>query len=333
VRGALNIEHPAELINYLRESGHVAPNEALSIQVLSGGVSNRTVRIERENGEAWVLKQALAQLRVPTPWLSSPERVHREALGLRWLSRLLPAGAVPEFVFEDHEKHLLAMRAVPSPHSNWKVLLLSGQIDDEYVIEFGANLRAIHDRSREHQEEIEPLFSDKTFFESLRLEPYYVYTAGQVAGAARFLHELIEETRANVTALVHGDYSPKNILVRKGHLVLLDYEVIHWGDPAFDLGFSLTHLLSKAHWMAHIRSRFQRAAELYWNSYGKADFESRAARHTLACLLARVAGRSPLEYLDATARKRQTAAVLGLIQDAPTQILEVIHRFCGSLDN
>ena len=36
-----------------------------------------------------------------------------------------------------------------------------------------------------------------------------------------------------------------------------------------------------------------------------ADLETRAVRHTLACLLARVVGRSPLEYLDAAERSRQ----------------------------
>src|SRR5205085_211857 len=108
---------------------------------------------------------------------------------------------------------------------------------------------------------------DTSFFESLRLEPYYAYTAERVPAARAFLNGLIAETRSNPVALVHGDFSPKNILVRSNKLVLLDHEVIHFGDPAFDLGFSLTHLLSKANHLSEHRDRFGKAAIRYWNAY------------------------------------------------------------------
>ena len=91
----MNIECAAELTGYLRERGHDKKGENPKITVLAGGVSNRTVLVGRENGPAWVLKQALAKLRVASDWFSSPERIHREALGLRWLSQLAPPGAVP----------------------------------------------------------------------------------------------------------------------------------------------------------------------------------------------------------------------------------------------
>src|SRR5207253_6106542 len=123
--------------------------------------------------------------------------------------------------------------------------------------------------------------------------------AAAVPEAAAFLAPLVDETRARRETLVHGDYSPKNVLVRDDRLVLLDHEVVHFGDPAFDLGFSLAHLLSKAHHLADRRGDFTQAALLYWRAYaGERQLEPRAVRHTLACLLARVAGRSPLEYLN-----------------------------------
>src|SRR5476649_387582 len=98
----MNIECAAELIGYLRGRGHVGKNENPRITVLAGGVSNRTVLVERENGTAWVLKQALAKLRVASDWFSSPERIHREALGLKWLIKLAPTGKTTPLVFEDH---------------------------------------------------------------------------------------------------------------------------------------------------------------------------------------------------------------------------------------
>src|SRR3712207_654392 len=120
----LDIEQPGVLLSYLRGTGRIGEEEEPVVHVLAGGVSNRTVLVERPTGEAWVLKQALEKLRVSVDWFSDPERVHREALGLRWLQELAPPGSITPLVFEDHEHHLLAMEAVPEPHENWKTMLL-----------------------------------------------------------------------------------------------------------------------------------------------------------------------------------------------------------------
>jgi 5-methylthioribose kinase len=310
------------------------------VRVLAGGVSNRTVIVERPGaGVAWVVKQALPKLRVAVDWFSDPERIHREALGLRWLKELAPPGTSTPFVFEDRENHLLAMEAVPEPHENWKTMLLGGRLENDHVEQFGQLLGTVHRGGYERREEAEPVFQDRSFFESLRLEPYYGYTAGQVPEAADFLQALVQETRARRDTLVHGDYSPKNVLVRQGRLVLLDHEVIHFGEPAFDLGFSLTHFLSKAHHLPSMREGFADAARLYWVTYGEeveelpwaADIEERAVRHTLGCLLARVAGRSPLEYLDESERARQREAVLALLQYPPESVPGLVVDFVGRL--
>src|SRR5260221_1216257 len=251
----LDIEDPDALLAYLRQAGHIAPGEVPALQRLAGGVSSRTVLVQRPTGEAWVLKQSLARLRVSVEWLGDPRRVHNEALAMRCLKDLAPPGAVTEFVFEDFAEHILAMQAVPQPHTNWKTLLLSGGLAERHVLAFGRLLATIHSRSSLRLADLERDFKDRRFFESLRLEPYYRFAARQVPAAAGFLNQLIAETLAQHLSLVHGDYSPKNILIYEDRLILLDHEVAHISDPAFDLGFSLTHLLSKAH---HLQS--QRAA-------------------------------------------------------------------------
>ncbi len=335
----IDIEQPGALLSYLRGTGRIGVEEDPVVLVLAGGISNRTVLVRRPTGEAWVLKQALEKLRVSVDWFSDPERVHREALGLRWLQELAPPGSITPLVFEDHEHHLLAMEAVPEPHENWKTMLLEGQVRDEHVEQFGRLLGEVHRNAHERSEELAPIFEDRSFFESLRLEPYYGYTATQVPAAADFLHALVEDTRACRISLTHGDYSPKNILVHEGRLVLLDHEVIHFGDPAFDLGFSLTHFLSKAHHLPDRRVAFAKAANLYWWTYLRAvgeadwigDLEPRAVRHTLGCLLGRVAGRSPLEYLDEEECLRQKEAVLALMSRTPTTVPELAEGFIGRL--
>jgi len=335
----LDIEDAAALLAYLQRTGRIASDERPRITVLPGGVSNRTVLVERECGESWVLKQALAKLRVALDWYSSPERIHREALGLEWLARLAPPGTITPLLFEDVAEHLLAMRAVPQPHENWKTMLLGGRICAGHFRRFATLLAAIHREAYRRRAELAPVFGDRSFFESLRLEPYYAHAAQQVPAAAGFLDALIAETRARRTTLVHGDYSPKNVLIHEGRLVLLDHEVIHFGDPAFDLGFSLTHFLSKAHHLPALRREFASAAGEYWRVYEEmlaapdwaADLEPRAVRHTLACLLARVAGRSPLEYLSLEERARQRHAVLSIMPAPPARIADLISAFEESL--
>jgi aminoglycoside phosphotransferase (APT) family kinase protein len=335
----MDIEQTAVLIGYLRQQGHIAPDEEPVCRVLSGGGANRAVWVARPSGEQWVLKQALAKLRVPVDWFSNPERIHREALGLRYLAELAPPGSIPGLVFEDEQNHILAMQAVPQPHDNWKQLLLQGRLESSHVAQFGALLGAIHHAAFERRAGLEPLFADRSFFETLRLEPYYRFTAAQVPPAARFLQALIEETLARSITLVHGDYSPKNILLYQGRMLLLDHEVIHWGDPAFDLGFSLAHLLSKAHHVAARRGDFGDAARHYWRVYREtigqpawaADLEPFVVRHTLGCLLARVAGRSALEYLDAVERARQRSAVLHVMATPPETLNDLIDEFLAKL--
>lgn len=335
----LDIEQPGALTRYLRETDRIGANEAPRVTVLAGGVSNRTVLVERESGEAWVVKQALERLRVAVEWLSSPERIHREALGMRWLERIAPPGATTPLVFEDFDHHLLGMAAVPQPHENWKTMLLRGDVERGHIEQFANLLGTVHRVSHERRAEVEPIFADRSFFESLRLEPYYVYTASQVIEACGFIEALLAETRAVRETLVHGDYSPKNVLVHEGRLILLDHEVIHFGDPGFDLGFSLTHLLSKSHHVRVKRADFRDAAKQYWSTYHQAinhpvwarTLEPRAVRHTLSCLLARVAGKSPLEYMGETERTRQRKAAVALMADPPATVVKLADRFVDTI--
>ena len=159
------------------------------------------------------------------------------------------------------------MECVPEPHENWKTVLLSGRVE-------AGPCRAVRespggDSSRGHGAGVSGEFEDRSFFESLRIEPYYLATAARVPAARDFLEALVEETRARRLTLVHGDYSPKNILVHEGRLVLLDHEVIHFGDPAFDIGFSMAHLFSRAHHVKSARPALGAAADYYWKVYSQ----------------------------------------------------------------
>jgi 5-methylthioribose kinase len=335
-----DIEEFDALRDYLREHRYAKMDEALACKKLPGGVSNRTVRVAWADGHAWVLKQALAKLRVNVDWFSSPERIGVEAKALRWLNRSAPPGTTPGFIFEDMANHLMGMEAIPEEHENWKSVLLSGQIVSNHFEQFGLLLGAIHRESSNCGAETCRVFADTTYFVNLRLEPYYLYTAQKTAEAAAFLNALARETLNHKDSLVHGDFSPKNTLIYRGKLILLDYEVVHFGDPAFDVGFALTHFLSKAHHLAKDRARLATVAEVFWQVYCKeiarlnwaAALEPRVVRHTLGCLLARVAGKSPLDYLTPEETTRQRDTVLALMVKPPSSVPDLIAEFVHKIE-
>lgn len=335
----LDIEVPADLLAYLRQTGRIAEHDEPRVTQLAGGVSNRTMLLEWPDGRAWVLKQALPKLRVAVEWLSDPRRIEREAAGMLALASLAPSGTITPLIFLDPEPHLLAMQAVPLPHENWKTMLLRGQVNPDHIRQFARLLGGVHLQGWSQRQSLAREFEDRSFFESLRVEPYYIYTAERVPEADSFINNLVAETRATRYTLVHGDYSPKNVLVHEGQLILLDHEVIHFGDGAFDLGFSLTHLLSKAHHIPEQRAEFAAAARLYWQEYRlassaapwSATLEPRAVRHTLGCMLARCRGRSPLEYLDEAKRAAQAKAVLNLMRQPPVTVDSLVRDFLAQL--
>ena len=354
----LDIERHEQLVAYLRSTGRVAAGAEVTCRTLSGGVSNRAVWVEPDDGTAWVLKQALAKLRVKDEWLSEPRRIGREVEGLRHLSQLAPPGTTTPLLFEDPAVHLLAMRAVPHPHENLKTVLLAGVLPRARLLglcgALGSLLGTIHANAWRRADDVRPAFEDRSFFQSLRIDPYYRATATREPAAREFIADLIDHTQAAQLTLTHGDYSPKNVLVcpaceagagGEERLVLLDHEVIHWGDPAFDVGFALAHLLSKAHHVAGRRADFRDAAVRFWESYRDgicgpggsgqiswaAAIEPWCVRHALGCLLARVSGKSPLEYLDDAERARQRAAVLVLLKGPAVSVAGLADAFVAEL--
>ena len=331
----MNIEQHGDLIEYLQRRGQLAVSEQPRCVSLPGGVSCRTVLVQRDRSVAGkapdiVVKQALPKLKVQQDWYSDPARIHNEAAAMRQLNSITPKGSVPRFLFEDRELHLLGMEAVPAPHDNWKTLLLAGQVNLDHFQQFARLLAGIH-RASYLNADMRQKFQDRRFFETLRLEPYYAFTATQVPAAAAFLRQLITETLDIAVSLVHGDYSPKNVLIHEGRLILLDHEVMHFGDGAFDLGFSLTHFLSKARHVAGGRDKFHAAARVYWDTYRghfhvDSHWDQRVVRHTLACMLARVRGKSPLEYFTAAEQAAQAQLCLELIKNPPATTAEMLTK-------
>jgi 5-methylthioribose kinase len=306
---------------YLRDRGY----QPLRIAELGGGVSN-TVLLVETSGERFVLKQSLGRLRVAQEWLSERERIFRESAALRMLSASLSAGSLPEVLFEDRENYLFAMTAAPQGWMCWKDLLLTGQAQDETAATVG-RLLACMVRSSWNDATLASQFGDQTVFDQLRIDPYYRATARRHPDLAPAFERLIAESAARRVSLVHGDWSPKNFIVSGAAVFAIDFEVIHYGDPAFDAAFLLNHLTLKAFLHPEWRDRYRRLKRIFWDSYaaglpaGAEWIEAATMRHLGCLMLARVDGKSPAEYLiDPELKDRVRTYARALILDPPTTI-------------
>jgi Ser/Thr protein kinase RdoA (MazF antagonist) len=178
----------------------------------------------------------------------------------------------------------------------------------------------------------EILFGDQTVFDQLRVDPYYLYTANRRPDAADYIHALLQRSRARRVSLVHGDWSPKNLLVHERQLWVIDWEVIHYGDPSFDAGFLLNHLVMKSLAMPQYHAAMTNLARVFTESLEAAvpadgDWLVPAAlEHLPALLLARVEGKSPAEYLDSPMRQRAADLALALMRRPPSSVEEVFSR-------
>jgi 5-methylthioribose kinase len=260
-----------------------------------------------------VIKQCRERLRVAMDWRAPLVRIWTERATLDLLHSILPEGTVPTILFEDRPNYLFAMTCAPDDAVTWKTRLMAGQVEPAIAARLGTTLGTIHAKAPSSSALRETLF-DTSLFEELRVDPYYRTTARAHPDLAPRIALLIAAMDRPVgeRTLVLGDFSPKNILVHAGGLILLDFECAHAGDAAFDLGFFLSHLLLKTIRAAatdrQLASRYLALTPRFWASYldrrgldrsAKSELVGRAIQHVAACALARVDGKSPVEYLDA----------------------------------
>lgn len=296
----------------LMRMGLLDADETPFLQPLSGGVSSMILRVDTPRGPLCV-KQALPELKVATHWSAPLSRNFAEVAWMREVSRFLPQ-AVPQILGEDPSSYTFAMQwLAPERHPVWKSLLRDGVADPAFAARVATLVAGIHAKTAHRPELAAAFANDQNFFE-LRLDPYFVAAARAHADCAPALLRLVERTAATKLALVHGDISPKNILAGPNGPVILDAECAWYGDPAFDAAFCLTHLLAKSLWRPQSAGAFLACFDTFAETYlagadwePRAGLEARIAQLLAGILLARVDGKSPLEYLDDEGRAAQRA--------------------------
>ena len=308
-------------------------------QVLGGGISNIVVLVE-EGKRRIVVKQSLPRLRVRDRWLADRDRIVREWRAMRELCRVLPRGRLPALLYLDAGNFLYAMNADGPGGLDWKSHLLAGRCDSRIARRAGATL-GLMVRGTWCDKRLESAFGDRRAFRQLRTDPYYRTIARRHPSIAGQVEDWIGRFSGRQVAMVHGDWSPKNLLVHCRTVTCIDFECAHFGDPSYDAGFLLNHLILKAfHRPAKAASYLSLASSsLCWTlamlpPSALRWFESSAVRHLAFLMLARIDGKSPVEYLksdDTRGAVRKLA--LRLIEDRPRTFLAVAARAEAALSD
>jgi Ser/Thr protein kinase RdoA (MazF antagonist) len=327
-----SLEGPQRARAFLVEHRLFDAAERVDIEVLTGGVSSLVLRA-RGSTRCVVVKQALAQLRVDDEWHSRVERSAIEARCAQVLGELVPR-SVPKTLAVDDARHAFVMACAPPGSANWKVQLMSGVVESASAARAGLLLGRIHARST-GRADLAAQFDDRSFFDELRIDPYLRTLAMRHPDLAPRIESMVEDHLRTRVCLVHGDYSPKNLLVAPdGDLILLDHEVAHWGNPAFDCAFVLNHLCLKALKFPARAEVYLSSAQMLWEAYQAEKppetahgLERETAELLGGLMLARVDGKSPVEYLVTDPeRARVRSLARRLVDDRECSVHRVFER-------
>ena len=319
----------SDMLAVLRRAGLLELGPPPPMEPLEGGVSSDIWRITIGNRQ-YCVKRALPKLKVSADWRAPVERSRYEAAWIEVAEGIAP-DAVPVVVHFDELGSAIVMRYLhPDSHEIWKDRLREGKIDASFAAAVGSVLARIHSATA-RSDEIAGRFASDAIFQAIRIEPYLLATAAVHKPVGRQLRELARRTAQTKQALIHGDVSPKNILVGPRGPVLLDAECATYGDPAFDIAFCLNHLLLKSIWRPLHTARYLAAFEAMESAYlsalefdGAEEVEERAASLLPGLLLGRIDGKSPVEYItDPTEKGRVRRIALAFLEQPPTRLGDI----------
>lgn len=306
-----------KLVADLRENGYVGGADVELIP-LTGGVSSE-VTLVRSAETQFVVKRALSRLKVQDEWYCDPRRSDTERRGIAFASRFMPA-AVPRILGYDASEHWIVMEYLGEEFFNWKSQLMSGCVVRDTAERAGQVLAALHDATWGCSD-ASSQFETTDDFRALRIDPYLLTAAKRHRDLRKELEEEAHRLACTRLALVHGDFSSKNIMVSPDRLVILDWEVAWYGDPAFDSAFLLNLLYLKSLRFPHQLGPLLELIQAFRRTYADTmthfdeDLAARICRLTLMLMLARMDGKSPAEYLVGEEWSSQRELVQGFVKD------------------
>ncbi len=332
--GAASVAQPgAALRQFIVDHRLASAHDVLRWTPLAGGVSSDIWRVDVP-GRSLCIKRALPQLKVAQTWTAPIERNAYEWAWIEFAAQHCPA-SVPAPIAADAQQAIFAMEFLPpADYPVWKRVLFDGVAHAETASRVATILARLHAASA-HDASLAARFRSDAIFHAIRLEPYLLATAARHADVAARLRALAQRTAATHIALVHGDVSPKNILLGPRGPVFLDAECAWYGDPAFDAAFCLNHFLLKCVARPQFARGYLECHDAFAGAYlagvtweSRQDIEARIASLVPALLLARVDGKSPVEYLTEESDKAWIrSAARPLLAAPPANLLQITRRW------
>ena len=298
---------------YLIKAGIAGKADEPVVEHLNGGVSSSVWKI-RLNNNRWVMKQALRKLKVEADWFSDVERIHREHEVMNSLQDLVPKGAIPRVLHVDYINHIYMMACAEEGAQTWKDVLMKENFSTSIAKNAANILLEMHQHSININASDKSKFQDQKYFIQLRVDPFHRCLMQKYPDLSSSIQKLIDEVTLQNLCLVHGDFSPKNMLVQKDdNIVLIDFEVAHWGNPVFDLAYCLGHLMLKG-WYLKKQKEIIKLIEVFLATYERPI--NNLIPHLGLMLLARMDGKSPVNYIKEESMKNVIRKVaISWIQD------------------
>lgn len=300
-----------DLRSWLAEDGLIDTHTA-KLTALTGGVSSDVVLVQTLR-RTFVAKRALPKLRVQDDWYASTERNRHEHEYIATARAIVPE-VFPEVLHANDRRGYFCMTWLGEGWENWKPRLMRGIAEVSIVETVAQSLGRIHDGTTQRPDLAKQFDTLKNFHE-LRIDPYLLTTAQRHPELEEHFHCEAERLAASRQCLVHGDFSPKNILVRGEQIIVLDCEVAWYGAASFDLAFLLNHLALKIVYHFPDHSPLLPLFEAAWRAYfatrslastERTQLQIATLRLILMLLLARIDGKSPVEYLEDAPKRKET---------------------------
>jgi hypothetical protein len=298
---------------YLREKNIIRDGFPYALKYCQGGVSGTVVFVD--TGEKpMIVKQALGRLKVKEDWFCDPSRMNNEQKSNEIYHRLVPLCA-PEVYFYDEENCIYGREAAPAGSITWKEDLLGGLFDFMAAEQAMSSLVEVHNRCAGDRD-LENVFGNKKIFYELRISPYIEYVVQKYPGLSSFAMPVVRELMESNLTLVHGDFSPKNIMINFRKIYILDYEVAHYGHPSFDVAFFANHFVLKGvknkAWAEAYMGMLDFMLRIYFSKVrciSPAVMEKSVIKLLALLMIARVDGKSPVEYISSDEDKEQIRSI------------------------
>lgn len=306
-------------------------DDVVAVRPLTGGVASDIGVVDLGDRKICV-KFALPKLKVQEDWYAPLHRNQAEYAWLEFAASITPRAVPHLYGLSDRENGFAMEFLPPDQVYNWKEALLQASPPRGEAAAVGQVLGQIHAASTASTFD-RAEFNNSDDFHALRIEPYLLFTATRQIGVSTELKSLAETLFSANRVLIHGDVSPKNILFRAGDPIVLDAECATMGDPSFDVAFCLNHLVLKAMHLPKIRVKLLGEVQSFWNAYrpyvsweDEGVLEARICALLPALMLARIDGKSPVEYLGTAAREQVRAISIPLISEPVASLPDFIDQ-------